>query len=503
MQRRSLVLALVAGLFAAPAAGEESLVRMGAAKRLTWDNSLFTACTGIEFRMHAPHRTGERNLVGDQPWESWQIGGGHKLLREGDRWRIWYIVSHGIRNGEEYAVAYAESTDGIHWTKPDLGLVGYEGSRHNNLVVGYSGVLGDVFIDPQAPAEARYKMLFAKYPTPPSDTKRYLALLSSPDGLHWSGPDNKVLPPDTAKVALDTQSQMFWDADRQSYLLFTRLGPWRQVGRSESRNPLAFPAPEYVLQPDDPVVEDYYQAGITKYEEAANAYVAMVPVFFHPGDAQGKPLGRNPGLEIPYAGDKFVVVAPDTVELHLFTSNDSLGWTRRGEHRPFVGLGPDGSFDSRQIYNGLGYAVVDDEIWFYYSGFDVTHTGCLGGPEPFQRHLGVISRATLRLDGFLSADAGHAGGELITRPLVFEGDHLELNVDCGAGGYVDVELQSADGRPLPGLSLDESDRVYHNNIRKTVTWGGRTDLSHIAGQTVRLRLLMRDAQLYAVQFPKE
>ena len=130
-------------------------------------------------------------------------------------------------------------------------------------------------------------MLAAIYPTIDSDPKRYLTLLSSPDGLTWSKPERNVVR--EGEFALDTQSQAFWDRDRKSYVLFTRMGPWRQVGRSESADPFAFGPPVNVMRPEDPVKADYYQAGITKYEEAANAYFALVPVFFHPGDARGEP----------------------------------------------------------------------------------------------------------------------------------------------------------------------------------------------------------------------
>jgi hypothetical protein len=475
-------------------------VQIGTAKRLTWDASLMDKADGIRFEMHRPHRTGERCLVADKPWESWQLGGMSSLLMENGQFRLWYSVSHGIRHGEEYAIAYAESQDGIHWTKPELGLVEYEGSTKNNLVVGYSSVIGQVFVDPRAEAGQKYKMLAAIFPKADSDPKRYLTLLTSTDGLRWSKPERNVVR--EGDFALDTQSQAFWDRDRQSYVLFTRMGPWRQVGRSASPDPFAFPPPKKVMEPDEPSQADYYQAGVTKYEEAADAYVALVPVFFHPGDAQGKPAGGNPPLTIKYVNNPITVVAPDTLDLHLFTSNDSIHWQRRGEHEPFIGLGPDGEFDSRSLYPSVGYAVVGGEIWLYYSAFDCTHIESLSGPKPFEKRLGSITRATLRLDGFVSATAGNDGAEIVTRPICFGGDHLELNVDCGAGGHVNVELQSANGEPIPGFAASDCDRIYHNHIRKTVTWQGKSDVSALAGQPVRLRLVMRNCKLYAFHFPR-
>ena len=473
-------------------------LQIGNQKRLTWDDSLLDKAAGIRFEMQRPHRTGERNLVGDKPWESWQIGGMSSMLHENGRFRLWYGVSHGIRHGEEYAVAYAESPDGIRWTKPELGLVEYAGSKKNNLVVPYSSVVGQVFVDPHAKSSEKYRMLVAIYPTQDSDPKRYLTLLSSPDGLAWSKPERNVVR--EGDFALDTQSQAYWDKDRRSYVLFTRLGPWRQVGRSESVDPFTFPAPVNVMRPDEPVKADYYQAGVTKYDEATNAYFALVPIFFHPGDDQGRPTDGNPPLSFTYVKNQITVVAPDTLDIHLFTSDNSIQWQRRGDHAPFLGLGPDGEFDSRSLYPGVGYAVVGSEIWLYYSAYNCTHIESLDGKDPFSKYLGVITRATLRLDGFVAATAGHQGAEIVTKPLVFSGDHLELNVDCSAGGFLNIELQSAAGEPLPGYSLADCDRVYHNNVRKTVSWKGRSSVAELAGKAVRLRMVMRDCRLYAFQF---
>jgi hypothetical protein len=477
--------------------GPAAPIALGSRKRLTWDDSLFERSNGIRFEMHRPQRTGERNLVADKPWESWQMGGMSSLLHENGKFRLWYGVSHGIRNGEEYAIAYAESEDGIHWSKPELGLVEYNGSTKNNLVVPFNSVVGQTFIDPEAPPAEKYRMLVAIYPPDPN-VKRYLALLSSPDGLRWTKPDRNVVP--AGDFALDTQSQAFYDRDRQAYVLYTRMGPWRQVGRTESKDPFAFPAPVNVMQPEAYEKADYYQAGVTKYEQAAQAYFGLVPIFFHPGDAQGKAADGNPSLTFTYVSTPITVVAPDTIDLHLFTSNDSIQWQRRGDHVPFVGLGPDGEFDGRSLYPGVGYAVVGTEIWLYYSAYTCTHSESLDGPAPFEKYLGTITRATLRLDGFVSANAGHDGAEIVTKPLTFTGEHLELNVDCSAGGYLNVELQGVDGQPIPGFTLADGDRIYHNNIRKVVTWKGSRDVSSLRGRPIRMRLVLRDCRLYAFQF---
>lgn len=161
-QRRCLVAFCFLVLSGACFAAEP--IPLGERKQLTWDDALFDKSGGARFEMHRPQLTRERNLIADKPWESWQIGGMSSFLHENGKFRLWYGVSHGIRNGEEYAVAYAESDDGIHWTKPNLGLVEYAGSKQNNLVVAYNSVVGQVFVDPAAPPAQKYKMLAAIFP---------------------------------------------------------------------------------------------------------------------------------------------------------------------------------------------------------------------------------------------------------------------------------------------------------------------------------------------------
>ena len=105
-----------------------------------------------------------------------------------------------------------------------------------------------------------------------------------------------------------------------------------------------------------------------------------------------------------------------------------------------------------------------------------------------------------RLDGFVSADADYAGGELTTPPIVFDGDRLELNVDTSAVGDARVEILDANMQPVEGFSLADADMIHGNFIRKTVTWQGSDDISALKGQAVRLRFVMRAAKLYAFEF---
>jgi hypothetical protein len=96
--------------------------------------------------------------------------------------------------------------------------------------------------------------------------------------------------------------------------------------------------------------------------------------------------------------------------------------------------------------------------------------------------------------------AGMEGGEFVTKPLRFDGSQLVINFSTSAAGSVRVEIQDADGTPLEGFALSDSTDIYGDEIDGVVRWGDTSDLSNLAGQPVRLRFVIRDADLYSIQF---
>ena len=136
----------------------------------------------------------------------------------------------------------------------------------------------------------------------------------------------------------------------------------------------------------------------------------------------------------------------------------------------------------------------------YRVGFNYTH----GDRDALERGgNGVINRLVLRLDGFVSVDADYRGGEIISRPIRFQGDRLELNMDAGAGGSVRVALLDPEGNPIPGHTLEESQVLGGNSVRRLVTWRKGPDVSALSGRPGRLHWKLRDVKLYAFQFRKQ
>lgn len=153
-------------------------------------------------------------------------------------------------------------------------------------------------------------------------------------------------------------------------------------------------------------------------------------------------------------------------DIQLAVSRDGVTWTRP-DRRPCVGLDVEGP-GQRVVYAAQGLVRRGDRVLQYHTAFDHSH-----GHWPANNPGGVIRWTEQRLDGFVAAEFPYTGGELVTRPLTFTGDRLELNVDASASGEGRVELQDAQGRPVPGHSLADSDRVLGNHLRRICTLRSR------------------------------
>jgi len=502
---------------AAAVSGEP--LRIGSDKQLfigPWakdgrDAHLVASMKNVTMTMHEAIPTGERLFELDRPWEGkWIVDMRFTVLKDRDRFRLYYCAmpKHPKLWEEAHCriVCYAESTDGIHWTKPNLGLWRWNGSRDNNILVpndDFKYVFSEaegcwVFIDPHAkdPNE-RYKMLLKIAPVRGSKEKAPMLgkgqyMFTAPDGIHWKLWRKRKINPG----ASDAKFSMFWDDRIGRYVVYSRMkrrekgGSFRFVGRMESEDFDRWSKEKPVIATDAIDLAgsspgrsrvDVYDPHISKYTEAPNVYVALANMLYHwKADTSPRCLGMLPG----------------TMDVQLVTSRDGVHWNRTPRRRPFVRVGPHGSFWSKAIWPNGSVIRVGDELWVYYNGQNVAHNKEQSTVKP----TGTYTRAVLRLDGFISARAAYTGGELITRPLVFAGSKLRLNVNTGAGGTVRVEMQDASGKPIRGFTAADCDEINGNYIRVDVTWQGKPNLSALAGKPVRLRFVMRDTDLYSFQF---
>ncbi len=482
--------------------GEEAIA-IGTARQLFFDDLLIESSKGITFTMNPPLRTGYIVLKADAPWEkalNGQIGPYCSMIKEGNKIRLWYDV----RFGGTVQVAYAESIDGIHFTKPIVGRYSLDGSKENNIVIPNRIGGSSVWIDPNATPNKKYRNQVKGYNDP---TSGKLYCYHSADGIEWTLWQCQDIG------NCDTQSIAFWDNRITRYVLYTRKNPnagtparSRVVRRLESddlehwENEVIVMAADkidnatYVSPTPKPPI-DYYGAAVFRYPDLEGSYVMLSQAFWH--FKKRKPENRwgLNGKKDPSKGER---LAPSTIDVRLAISRDGVKFQRLGRRKPFLNLGPEGAFDSRLVWAIPNPVIVDDEIWVYYAGKNTDHDGFVdpkaSGP------MSGIGLAVMRLDGFISADADYTGGEITTGLVTFEGNRLEVNLDTGGGGSLQVEILDKSGIPIDGYTQADATVLCGNSVKMAASWNENQDVSKLSGFPVRLRFTMRDCKLYAFGF---
>jgi len=223
----------------------------------------------------------------------------------------------------------------------------------------------------------------------------------------------------------------------------------------------------------------------------------------------GGQVYRFKGIKYPWAPDVYLAFPWRFIHEGNVRPGSFLMVSRDGEHwrryEPPYYFKPGWELDGREVVEALmeqGMVRRGDEVWQYGTVRFTEHGGALyGGGE---REGGVydrLVRLTQRLDGFVSLEAGDEVGTVVTRPLVFEGRRLVLNV--AAEGVVRVGLLDEAGKSIPGYALDDCDPISVDSTRHTVSWRGKNDVGPQAGKVVQVELQLQNAKVFALQFVAE
>lgn len=517
-------LALAASMFALAAnhaCAADAPLDIGSRRELFVDDALVEKLTGkAELRLHHPVPQ-EIAIVHDAAWE----GSGtayHSIFKDGNLYRMYYkawqlTVTPGKVNTGEHPTfcCYAESDDGLHWRKPELGLHEFQGSKANNIVF-VSEKIGkgmsepgepSVFKDenPNAPADARYKAIFP-VSFLPADHRRALVAFKSPDGLHWSPMSDTPIITDGA---FDSQNLAFWDNTRNEYRAYWRYftagvideknwkpSGFRAIRTATSKDFLHWENQAdlaYVDSPDEPL----YTNQVKPYHRAPHLFIGFPTRYIERGWSDS--MRALPELEnrewraqASKPSERYGLAVTEAL---LMASRDGVKFKRWNEAFLRPGIERPGTWNYGHQY--IGWHVLE------------TKSALEGAPNELSLYAtesywtdksSALRRYTLRLDGFVSAQAPMSGGELVTKPLRFKGGKLALNFATSAAGGVRVEIQDVNGKALPGFTLEDCPPIFGDTIERMVTWKNGGDVSSLVGKPVRLRLALQDADVYAFQF---
>lgn len=510
-----------------------------------------------------PAERGEIELEFDAPWENHNIWLSNLLWLDG-KYLLYYVSyktfftgmkddgtsledtpSKSMRQKESCVFAcVAYSTDGIHFTRPQLGLYKFNGDTKNNILFKLNESGGDVmdqvsfFLDTNPGCAHSERVKMAAMFIGSSDHIDYLRFFASQDGLsfhpvtpypddnrgeHWKNDGGTIIEGvfDTTesrfydedegrfitKLRFDTDNNCFWDEKIGCYRLFARClcrekpdlfgitdskeySQWaghhihRDICEMRSENLHTWTGPVPVKYTDDEHIE-LYRNGIVPY---GGGYIALVMHYdeYRWGAVHGQfpdSLHRRRRIK---AGNmlRLGTAASETV---LMTSADGVTWNRYTD-TPFIKNGIENG--ENWVYGDritLPAVIETEDRLVFYSKENVGKS-----PEKIRRY-------TLRRDGFVSLHSGAEVGCAVTPCISVSGNRIILNMETTVSGYVLVELLNENGSPIEGFSADECDFLYGDTLSRTVSWNnGFSDISSVDGQKIRIKLTLRHAHIYSI-----
>ena len=495
-------------------------------RQLFVDDFLIDNTTCTRTFHHATWHPSSPVLVPDKPWETPPSGAkgvaSAMPFSDGvwydpaeDLYKMWYFAAWG-----RYT-CYAQSRDGIHWEKPELDVV-----PGTNIVMDHTLTdlelehtngrdSGTVWLDHNAktPAE-RFKMMVRDQGAGDHE------IFVSSDGIHWGDPV-------VATGAAQDRSTLFYNPFRAVWGLSLRSTFFRDPGRDLWHYELTPPGG---LENPGP----WIAVRIRRYAEGKDIVSAASswPRLGKPKwwkFAQGREMAKVPSvwvgadrLDIPLPHSDIEpqlynldVGAYESLMVGLFAilqtnkpperpyekiNNLCIGFSRDGFHwdrpsrQPILAVSDDLSAWNAANIQSVGgcFLVQDDQLHLYASG-----RGGFTEESPRRLRTGL---ATLRRDGFASMDAGEEAGSLTTRPVLFHGTQLFVNLDAPEGKLL-VEVLGADSKVIAPFTKENCHGLSGDGTRLTVRWkndkGAESDLSALAGTPVRFRFSLKNGSLYA------
>ena len=430
------------------------------------------------------------------------------------RWQMWYQMT-----GAGCVVCYAESADGLAWTKPELDILTFKGIPDRNVVMtSHDHYDAGVVVGPPGGDPARrYKMAYWSIPEReglPDDPKEPrgknggMFVAFSPDGIHWTKQPGPVLRGNYGRIAdplfSDDASALglphsvsdvidaTYDPARKKYVVFAKGwidGPdgrsfWkRSVVRTESDDFLQWSPAQFVMAPDE--------------------HDGVRPAAY-PGTRQGVQLHSAPAFV--HHGVWFGLIQLADFETHgqqpieLAISRDGFAWSRPFRDTMFLPVGKADAFDTARIWSNATPVVLENEIRFYYGGAENPWTF---GKEPTiwkttkKKPLTGIGFATLPLDRFAGLRPLEKIGQITLRARSLAGvKGITVNADASEGA-VRVELLDAQGYRIPGFTKTDAVPITSDGLRHRVTWKD-ADLSKLPAGDVMIRIHLDAAEAFAL-----
>lgn len=479
----------------------------------------FTQNLRLEMRQperHPANPVVRRGTPGSADAQAVQFYG--SVIREGDRFRMWYVAvgdddDKGIPASARWRPAYAESTDGIHWTKPNLGLVEFNGNRKNNLIQTDPSQIGFVNLkvlkdDDDPDPKRRFKITTHVYFRHKSRLGS-LAPFASGDGLQWT-----MLTPASVVNGEITKDDLVLPA-----VHFEPCGglyKWNSMFYACGQN--AINAPNSY---QGRITRMYRSADFVNWSQTSNVGFVRSTQQEYLGPGRSLEGEQNhEGISVWHRRNVLLGIygrfhgakewKDVSVDLGFVISNDGLNFREPVNEWTWMRRGEDGQWDQGGLLQGQGFENIGPHTFVYYGAWDPRRTG--------QKELvrrGGVGIAVLPRDRFgelVVEVAGKGDGayqlpeissEFVTAPLKLRADasyRFYLNASgLGQNSALRVEILDANEKPIPRYSGDNAAVVQHAGFQTPVTWNGQQLFSELPFGA-HLRVKFTGKQNTAIRF---
>ncbi|MBO9605655.1 MAG: hypothetical protein J7639_06875 [Paenibacillaceae bacterium] len=445
------------------------------------DHFLIDRLEKAYLKLNPPERK-EIVLRMDKPWEGLGSGVYSCVFKADGKYRMYYRGTFDISSdkAEGQSCCYAESTDGIHWERPALGIHDINGWTDNNIVVhGSIAHNFSPFLDtrPGVPAEQRYKAVAGYAP-------EGLFAFVSDDGINFKPFQDE---PIIKKGAFDSHNLVFWDPNKNCYVCYSRYFSSTQNSNIEAPEHSAIFLGVRAIQNN--TSDDFANWTIPQ----PNQYDKGVPMeHFYTNATIPCPGAEHIYLSFPmrFMPERHKIAEHSKVGVSdnvLMTSRDGVKFDR-----PFLeawmrpGL-DQRNWTQRSMMPAWGVLETSPEEFSFYVN------------EHQQWDDSYIRRVTVPRHRFASVHGDYSGAVFTTKPFIVEGDALYLNYATSAPGSVRVGIIDDTGWPASYYSSEDCDVIYGDELERKVTWRGSSDLSKFKGKPIRLKFELKDADIYALR----
>ena len=481
------------------------IVEIGSTRQAFLDDLLIFEASRVDKFVARPQKYPKNPIIhADRDWERGRAPGeddgvelfGQSVIYDQEEkiFKMWYLPVPWPNQLRPWC--YAVSSDGYRWEKPDLGIYEYKGLKKNNILNAWNDSIGVCYLnvikdDHDPDPQRRYKAMGELEGPPPANTNGGAAVAFSPDGIHWNEYEGNPVVHHGPNMG-DSPAMLGWDPKIKKYVFYPRPG-----------HPLA---PEIYGNGDHRHIRSYGYSTSDDFIHWTPTRMMLTPDHDDRNDYQYMQYTAGIDGEFYIGFNAVYETHEQTWDIFLMSSRDGFHWNWIDRKVPFLGRSEYPGYDAGYM-TPSGPIFHDNQVWIYYGAFSGAHSYN-------SSKLGVdrmtVALCTLPQNRWMGLMAGPHRATIITRPLIFKGSKLMVDIEAGLPmekprnppRYDECEVRAAledqSGGRIEGFTIDRS-KVLRASGEQAMIWEGG-DTGKLAGKPVRIRFEMHSAALYSIQF---